>query len=195
MATARPLNVGVQYDIAISSSGTVPLQDQTMQIGPYDSIEFTNNAPFPVNIIFTNQFPNVTNLAQRQTSGQSSGNGTPLNLTINYTIQNANTQQQTGGPYAVQFGIGPLPIAVTVDHITPSSVAIPPEGEIQITSDGTYPISWSPSNLFAPQPSSLVPGQNPVMKAQAGAGGKNVTFTGPFGTKEVNGTGTIHVGS
>ena len=112
------------WQILISPGGTVPLAYQYMQIGSYDSISFRNTAGFPVNVVFTNVFPALNNLPNNGISG-AQGGGASLNVTLNFAIINHNNGQQTGGPYAVQFGIGPLPISITGDDTNPDPVAIP----------------------------------------------------------------------
>src|SRR5258708_4525 len=124
---ARPLPGNALWTVTIQPGGTVSSAYANMKVSPTDTISFHNLAGFPVNIVFTNALSSITNLLQGASSG-GKGGSTPLNLTLNYTIQNFNTSQPTGGPYSVQFGIGPLPITITTDPPSPDSSSLPPRG-------------------------------------------------------------------
>jgi hypothetical protein len=195
MATARHLP-DVLVDISIAVGGTVS-SNAYIKVGSLDSIAFRNNAGFPVNIVFTSTFPEIKNLPNGQTS-PAQGGTTSLNITVNYVIQNANTGVQTGGPYAVQFGVGPLTVTITNDNTSPDPIAIPAQGTLVFNSDGKYGISW-PGNLWSPQPSTIYQGDgppaNPIMTALAGANGMNVTYTLTPQLILAQGKGTVKIGT
>jgi hypothetical protein len=201
MAAARPLANYALLTIPIQLGGTVPLANENMKLRPLDSINFHNGASFPVDIIFTNQFTSIYNLPMGTPSG-AQGGATPLNLTLNYTIWNHNTGVQVAGPYSVQFGIGPLPIAITADNTNPDPVAIPKGGQIQFTNNDSapYTIKWylakQPANVWSPQPGSINQRLNsPPQTALAGANGQSVTYTITLQGTETRGGGTVNVGS
>src|ERR1700722_4981898 len=135
---ARPLPDGALVTITIQPGGTVASAYANQKVAALETISFHNTANFPVNIVMTNTLSSIT-LAQGATSG-AQGGSTPLNVTLNYTIWNANTSQQTGGPYSIQFGIGPLPITISADSTSPDPIAIPPGGQVQFTTDDEYSI-------------------------------------------------------
>lgn len=197
----RPLKTaGTLWQILITAGGKIPLANQYMQIGSYDSISFRNTAGFPVNIVITNVFPTITNLSNNVTSG-AQGGATSLNVTLNYTIFNAGNGQKTDGPCAVQFGVGPLPVSITADDTAPDPVAIPHGGQIQFFNhdNNSYSIDWkmggNPAFVWTPQPVELYIGLNsPPQKALPGANGQSLTYT--LTAKLVTrGGGTVTVGS
>jgi hypothetical protein len=142
---ARPLPDAALLTITIQPGGTLPSANANQKLGPLDSVQFRNTAGFPVDIVMTNTLSSIQNLVQGGTSG-AQGGSTPLNVTLNFTILNHNTGQPTGGPYSIQFGIGPLPITITADTPSPDPIAIPIGGQIQFTADGSYRVGWT----FAP---------------------------------------------
>jgi hypothetical protein len=181
MAAARPLPENALWTVTIQPGGTVSSAYANMKVNPSDTISFHNLAGFPVNIIFTNALSSITDLAQGATSG-GKGGSTPLNLTLNYKIYNFNTGQQTGGPYSVQFGIGPLPISIQSLDTEPDPIAIPNGGQIVFDSDADYTIVWKLNNvptahLWSPQNGTVSTGQNAPMTALAGANGNTVTYS------------------
>jgi len=198
---ARHLPELALWTLPIQLGGTIPSSDANMQIGSLDGISFHNGASFPVDIIFTNQFSPINDLAMNATSGAQKG-ATPLNLTLNYTIWNHNTGRQTGGPYSVQFGIGPLPISITTENTNPDPVAIPSGGQIQFTNNDSdsYTIAWESggqsANVWSPQPGVVSPGLNtPPQTALPGANGQSVTYTITVKGVETHGGGTVNIGS
>lgn len=195
MATARQLHQEALVDITIAVGGTVS-QNAYIKVGQLDSIEFTNNAGFPVDIIFTGTLTNISNLLNGKTSGPQGGNQA-LNVTVNYVVKNHNTGQQTGGPYAVQFGVGPLTVTMTSDSPSPDPIAVPAGGTLLFNADANYTIQWSQAGLWSPQPTQINQGggppTNPIMTAQPGANGLNVTYnTSP---RALPGKGTVKIGS
>ena len=195
MSTARRLHLhdDAQWPITIQPDGTVPAANQFMTIGSSDSIDFTNDAPFPVKIVFTSVFNTINPLPPRGNSGPQGG-GNPLGTTINFTIYNASTGVQTGGPYAVQFGIGPLEIRITSLTPSPDPIAVPKGGEIQFTTDAGYNINWS-ANAWTPQPATLSQGLNsPPQKALPSANGQNLSYTLSL-IQGTQGRGTVKIGT
>ena len=140
-------------DLVIGANGQMPTtQTPDGEIGNTDSIEFTNNAPFPISIRFTISggvvFNNIATLApsatsQTQTPQQS-------NITVNYTITNLNNTSQVSTPYGIEVGSGPLRINISSAQPTPKVISIPTGGEIQFNSDARYNIVWNPPNCFNP---------------------------------------------
>ncbi len=157
-----------------------------------DQVEFQNNAGFPVNITFSNNLiPAINGLGNGQTSGAV---GPIPNATVDFTIQNANNNQITGGPYSMEFGIGPLVINVNNYVLSPGTAAIPNGGQVQFISDAQYAISWVPANIWNPEPGTISKGTNAAQKALPGANGNNVSYTLKNRTG-VQGQGTVKVGS
>lgn len=199
MSAARPLPDAALVTVTIQPGGTVSSASANQQIGPLDSVAFSNTAGFPVNIVMTNTLSSINGLPNRANSGAQGGN-TPLNVTLNYVIENANTEQETGGPYSIQFGIGPLPITIDQNDTSPDPVAIPTGGQIQFTTDAKYNIGWTfangqQANVWSPQPSQLAEGLNtPPQTALAGGDGQTLTYTlaADVGTE---GKGTVKIGT
>jgi hypothetical protein len=196
---ARPLPDGALVTITIQSGGTVPSAYANQKVGSLETISFHNAASFPVNIVMTNTLATINGLGIGATSG-AQGGSTPLSVTLNYTIWNANTRQQTGGPYSIQFGIGPLPITISADSTSPDPIAIPPGGQVQFTTDDEYSIGWTlangqPANVWSPQPTQLVEGLNaPPQAALAGGNGQTLTYT-ISDTSGTQGKGTVKIGT
>jgi hypothetical protein len=164
-----------------------------MKVSPADTISFHNLAGFPVNVIYTNALTSITDLIQGATSSPAGGS-TPLNLTLNYKIENFNTGQPTGGPYSIQFGIGPLPISIQSLDTEPDPIAIPAGGQIAFNADANYTIAWkignAGANVWSPQPGTVSAGQNNPQTALAGANGKTVTYT-ISASPDTRGGGTV----
>jgi hypothetical protein len=193
MAAARPLPGNALWTVTIQPGGTVSSAYANMRVSPTDTISFHNLAGFPVNIIYTNALTSIMDLTQGASSSPKGGS-TPLNLTLNYTIQNYNTSQQTGGPYSIQFGVGPLPISIAALDTNPDPIAIPAGGQIAFNSDAKYSIVWQiggvNANIWSPQPATVSAGQNNPQTALAGANGKTVTYT-IASSPETRGGGTV----
>ncbi len=190
------------WTITIEPGGAVSASQQNIKIGPTDTIQFRNNAIFPVNIPFTNQLASIMSLPPGETSSAQGGSSTsPLNVTVNFAIVNANNNAVTAGPCSVQFGIGPLPITIDASNTDPDPVAIPSGGQIQFNCiDGGYYITWKignqPANVWNPQPSSLVQGVNtPPQTALSGASGQSVAYQIQAKGTETRGGGTVVVSS
>jgi hypothetical protein len=186
MATARQF-FNSPIDIPISATGSIPLGDQNLQVANNVSIEFTNNATFPVNLVFTSQFGTINVLA-----GQSSAAITGSTLMVNYTIYNGLNNQPIGGPYSIQWGLGVLQISISSGVPTPQNITIAKQAKIQFTSDAAYPITWNPTNSFSPDPSPLTVGLNGAQAAVAAGQTVSYEFGTPGGV--VRG-GTVKVGS
>jgi hypothetical protein len=193
MSAARTLPENALWTVTIQPGGTVSSANGNMKIGPSDTVSFHNLAAFPVNIIFTNALTSIMGLTQGTSSG-GKGGSTPLNLTLNYKIQNSNTSQQTGGPYSIQFGIGPLPISIQSLDTEPDPIAIPAGGQIAFNADAKYTIVWKmgnvAANVWSPQPGTVSAGQNNPQTALAGANGQTVTYT-ISASLETRGGGTV----
>jgi len=196
---ARPLPDAALLTITIQPGGTLSSANANQKLGPLDSVQFHNTAGFPVDLVMTNTLSSIRNLLQGVSSG-AQGGSTPLNVTLNYTILNHNTGQPTGGPYSIQFGIGPLPITITADTPSPDPIAIPNGGQIQFTSDGPYAVGWSfgngqPANVWSPQPTAISQGLNaPPQTALAGGNGQSLTYT-LLTDMATRGKGTVKIGT
>lgn len=193
---AKPLPELALWSVHIATGGVVS-SNGYIKIASQDTVSFYNGAAFPVNIVFTSNFSQITSLQPGQTSPAIGGS--PLNVTVDYTIYNANTGQATGGPYAIQFGMGPLVVHISNLNTAPGAIAVPAGGEIQFNSDATYNITWkysngSPANVWSPQPTQLAAGLNAVQVALAGANGQSLTYT-IAATQLTQGGGTVKVGS
>jgi hypothetical protein len=189
MASARALPTAQVWDITINAYGQA--QPPDAQLANADSFYFHNGASFPVTIQFSAVFSPIT-----IQPGQSSNSLTlpgAGNFTINYGVTNASTGQQTGGPYGLQFGSGPIGIAIQGGSSSPGTVSIPFNGQIQFTSDANYTIRWSQANIFSI--SSLVPGVNPVATAQTVAASTSVTYTLTPSVEGTRGGGTVKINS
>jgi hypothetical protein len=194
MATARPLHEFALWEIIIAPGGSVSPGNQFLKIAASDTIYFKNTAGFPVNIAFTNSLANISNLPQGATSSAEGA----VNVTVNYTIYNANTNQPVAGPFAVQFGIGPLPVSIATLNTSPDPIAVPAGGQIAFHSDVKYNIGWimngAPAHVWAPQPGTVSSGPNGAQTAMAGANGQTLTYT-LVSAAAIRGGGTVKVGT
>jgi|1185.fasta_scaffold02018_2 hypothetical protein len=193
---AKPLPELALWTVHIASGGVVS-SNGYIKIASQDTVTFFNGAAFPVNIVFTSNFSQITHLQPGQTSPAIGGS--PLNITVDYTIYNANTGQPSGGPYAIEFGTGPLIVHISNLDTSPGAIAIPAGGEIQFNSDATYNVTWkfangSPANVWSPQPPQIATGVNQVQRALAGANGQSLVYT-IAATLLTRGGGTVKVGS
>jgi len=193
---AKPLPELALWTIDISPTGTVN-SNGYIKINALDSIAFHNGAPFPVNIVFTSNFNEISDL-QPGADSAAEGGTSSLNVTIDYSIYNANTQKITGGPYAVQFGNGPLTVNISSLNTSPDPIAIPNGGQIAFNSDEAYKIAWEvggqSATVWSPQPSKMSVGVNGTQTALPGGNGETVTYsiTAPSNTQ---GGGTVHIGN
>ncbi len=193
---AKPLPELALWTVQIAAGGVVSANGY-IKIGSQDTVAFYNGASFPVNIVFTSNFSEIAGLQPGRTSAAIGG--TTLNTTVNYTIYNANTGQPASGPYAIEFGTGPLVVRITNLNTSPGAIAIPAGGEIQFNSDATYNITWkysngNPANVWSPQPAQVSAGVNSTQLALAGANGQNLSYT-ITSTQLTQGGGTVKVGS
>ena len=119
-------------------------------------------------------------------------------VTVNYVVVNANTNLQTGGPYSVQFGIGPLPIEIENMTSDPDPTTVPEGGQIAFSADAKYGISWTingqSANVWSPQPSTIAAGQNSAQTALPGANGNSLTYT-LSDSMGIRGGGTVKIGT
>jgi len=194
MATARNY-LNATTEVTISTSGTVATAQQNLaHLTDSSDVDFQNEAPFPVTLKFTAEFGDV-----QIAKGGSSGNLSASEITVNYTIYNANTNQPTGGPYSIQWGDGPLAINIAGVTPTPASASVAVGGMIQFTSDSDDGIGWTytnggaSANVWSPQPTSVTTGENDEQTGLPGVNG-NFTYT-LSSTPGAVGKGTIKVGS
>lgn len=189
---ANPRPEVANWLIQVVNPGVVNA-NKAIQIGPSDTISFHNGCTFPINVVFSaGGFGTVTLQPGEDSSALG---GVNLNVTYDYWIEKGATV--TGGPYAVQFGIGPLQVVIV--SATGGTVAIPNGGEIQFNSDASYGISWTfgngqPANVWSPQPTQIPQGQSAVMRALAGANGQSLNFA-LDSSVGVRGGGTVKVNS
>ena len=189
---ANPCPEVANWLIQVVNPGVVNA-NKAIQIGPSDTISFHNGCTFSINIVFSAGGFGTITLQPGQDS--SALGGVNLNVTYDYWIEKGSAV--TGGPYAVQFGIGPLEIAIA--SATGGTVAIPNGGAIQFNSDAAYDISWTfangqPANVWAPQPTQIPQGPSVVMRAQAGANSQSLNFALDSNIA-IRGGGTVGVGS
>jgi len=185
MATARvPIantpEVALLNVINIDTTGQS--QSPGIIIGDSDTIEFRNNAPFPVSIQFVCANGPVFNNISRIASNTTTAAQTPqkVQITTDYVITNLNTNLSQG-PYSIEVGINtqtvPAPLLVPITGGNPppgvSTVAVPQSGWIQFSLDQSYNVTWNPSTAFS-GPANPVSG-SPVYHAQTG--NQNVNYT------------------
>jgi len=189
---ANPCPEVANWLIQVVNPGVVNA-NKAIQIGSSDTISLHNGCTFPITIVFSVGGFGTIVLQPGQNSQALGGNN--LNVTYDYWIENAGTV--TGGPYAVQFGIGPLQIVI--QSAQGGTLAIPNGGEIQFNSDAAYDISWTfangqPANVWSPQPTVIPQGQSVVMRALAGANSQGLNFA-LDSSGGVRGGGTVKVNS
>lgn len=194
MATAYELlNQTWLLYITVQGGATQP----DLKIANYDSIEFQNNAPFPVSITFTttsgtvfNNIPSIPASGGRSTSQQAQ----KPNTTVNYTITNLNNPNQVQGPYGIEVGTGPMQINIQGGQPNPATISIPGGGTIQFDNQDSvaYNVSWTPANSFNPNVYPIQPGMNPVQTGPSGNQAQSVTYSYPT-LDGTNGGGTVHI--
>ena len=129
VASTPTVRLSAQTILGVSAQGTAV--QANVEIDNTQSIQFQNEASFPVSITFTTSggavFSSVTNIA----AGQNSGTLTPqqLNVTVNYSITNLNNGQ-VRGPYGIEVGTGPIAINITNGVPDLDTVSIPTPGEV-----------------------------------------------------------------
>jgi hypothetical protein len=196
MATAYEL-LNQTWLLNITLQGGASQADN--KIANYDSIEFQNNAPFPVAITFTTTSGTVfNNIASIPASG---GRSTPQqaqksNVTVNYTITNLNNPIQVQGPYGIEVGTGPMQINIQGGQPKPTTISIPPGGQIQFDNldSVAYNVSWTPPSSFNPNVNPIQQGMNAVQTGPSGNQAQTVTYTYPT-LDGTNGGGTVKVNS
>ncbi len=199
MSAARPLpEAGLTHNILIAQGGSIPLASQALQISAYDNFDFTNNSGYALTIVFNAQFPTIT-LPAGKTSSAAGGNGAALNLTVSYNLYNQANPTVPLATGCVQFGNGPLAIAMDQQNINPAPFRIPNLGSIQIVADASYTVGWTfangnPANVWTPVVDPVQPGTNPVQNAGPGASNLALSYKFPA-TIDVQGGGTVKVGS
>jgi hypothetical protein len=196
MGLAARAHDDVLWDIPISDLSSTPVSGEpNIEMAITDTLEFTNNASYPVSIVFTTTsgtvFNNISSLAG---GGTSSPAQSPQldNMTVNYTITNLNTNKQST-PCGIQVGVGPLRIDIIGSNTIPDPVSIPGSGQIQFFPDGDYEISIVPPNAFNKSLSSIQPPSSVVLTATNLA--PQATYTIKGGIRGTQGKGTVKIGS
>lgn len=172
---ATTTQLSAQSILGITAQGTAALPN--VEVANNGSIQFQNNASFPVSITFTTSSGAVCSDIVSLGAGQNSNSQTPqqLNMTVNYTITNLSNGQ-VRGPYGLEVGTGPITINVSSGLPDLDTVSIPVGGEIQFNSDASYVLTCSPANLIRPNLTSLNPGLNPVQTSNQSV---NCTIASP----------------
>ncbi len=196
MGLAARKSDDVLSDILISdNSGTPQPEFPDLVIGNTDTLEFTNNANYPVSIVFTTTsgavFANISSLGGGGATSAPQTARIP-NVTVNYTITNLNTGAASP-PCGIQVGVGPLRINILASNANPPTVSIPQTGEIQFFPDAQYQITIIPPNAFSKALSSIQPPSSIVLKATNLAAQATYTLTG--GPEGTSGKGTVKIGS
>jgi hypothetical protein len=194
MATAYELlNQTWLLNITVQGGATQP----DLKISNYDSIEFQNNAPFPVSITFTTTSGSVfNNIASIPASGgrSTSQQAQKSNVIVNYTITNLNNPSQVQGPYGIEVGTGPMQINIQGGQPNPKTISIPSGGQIQFDNldSVSYSVSFNPLNSFPN--GTILPGMNSSLNGPAGNQAQVVTYSFPT-ADGTNGGGTVKIGS
>jgi len=196
MGLAARAHDDVLWDIPISDNSSTPVSGEPdIEMAITDTLEFTNNAPYPVSIVFTTTsgtvFNNISSLAGNGTSSPAQSPQLD-NLTVNYTITNLNTNKQST-PCGIQVGVGPLRINILDSNTNPDPVSIPEGGQIQFFPDEEYEISIVPPNAFNKALTSIDPPSSVVLTATNLA--PKATYTIKGGIRGTDGKGTIKIGS
>jgi hypothetical protein len=195
MATARVYTAADQ-PVNINPQGQANPAGCSIENG--QNVTFTNNSGSTISILFAQTaiskqtvFNDINNLAPGANYTEA-----PLvpNITVNYNVSMGG---QTGEPFAIEVGAGPLEISVTGTNPTPAAGAIPPNGEIQFTAtDYKCNISWPDGDPFNPRLDYAFVGQpnNPVGQ-EHGNSGKTFHYqlTKSSELNPVDGGGTIKV--
>jgi len=196
MGLAARAHDDVLWDIPISDNSSTPVSGEAnIEMAITDTLEFTNNAPYPVSIVFTTTSGTVfTSISSLAGNGASSPAQSPKinNVTVNYTITNLDTNAQST-PCGIQVGVGPLRINVLASNTNPDPVSIPESGQIQFFPDEDYEISIVPPNAFNKSLSSISPPSSVVLTATNLA--PQATYTVKGGIRGTNGKGTVKIGS
>jgi hypothetical protein len=203
MAARVPVGNIIQ-EIELDVNGEPEEPGISMQ--PTDSLEFTNNAPFPVEIQFIcANGPVFNDILRIDTNTTSTAQQPQKNyITTDYQVINLSTNLPVGGPYSVAVlldtGNTPAPLWVPITDGNPpssnpdlSQVAIPEEGWIQFNLDASYDLTWSPSTAF-PTPKNPISG-NPVFQANPGNNGVSVSYTLNPNPAGVPGGGSVQIHS
>jgi hypothetical protein len=192
MATARVPAAATTYVLDINTSFVPNIQG--LEIGPTDSVEFTNLSGAPIQIIFMTPsgYNPVFNNTSRIDNGRTSSPALqPLmsQVTTDYWVLNLNNAQAYG-PYSIEVTTNPqvaAPLAVPISGGYPpsnpdmSTVAVPQGGWVQLHLDGSYNVTFTPSNSFT-GPANPVSG-NPIYHANTG----NQNLTASYSLASVGG--------
>jgi hypothetical protein len=179
---AEPLPEVASRTLKILSTGAIDPGDQYLRVGAEESICFENTTNFPVDIRFTGGvFANINGLAPMSTSPYLGGRS-PLKVATNYRIYNANTGQETGGPYVVEFGNGALTIQISGSIPDPNYAVIPRGGKIAFDDldASDYKINWTSNghaiHAWNPDPPKVSHGHNGDQTALPAADGKLLKY-------------------
>lgn len=186
MATARVHAANAMHVLDINTSFVPNIQG--LEMGPNDSVEFTNLSGAPIQIVFItpNGFNPVFNNTGRINNGATSSPAlSPLitQVTANYWVLNLNTNL-VYGPYSIEVTTNlqiATPLVVPIWGGYPpsspdmSTVAVPQEGWIQFNLDQSYDVTWSPSSAFT-GPANPVSG-SPIYHANTGNQNQTATYT------------------
>src|SRR5260370_9544215 len=149
MATARVFTAPDQ-PININQQGQA--NPSAVQISDDQNVKFSNISGSTISIVFAQtaiSHQRVFNDIDDLPTGTNYTEG-PLvsDITVNY---NVTMNGQTERPFAIEVGTGPLEISVTSAAPTPLNDAIPPNGQVQLTStDVQYPIPLPHRDPFTP---------------------------------------------
>jgi hypothetical protein len=185
----------VVWDVPINDNASTPESGEPdIVMASTDTLEFTNNAPYSVSIIFTTTSGTVFNNIASLANGTNSAKQSPQknNVTVNYTITNLSNNNAST-PCGVQVGVGPLRINILAGNTNPDPVSIPEGGEIQFYPDDDYEIQITPPNAFNKALSSIQPPSSPVLKATNLA--LQATYKLIGGIRGTDGKGTVKIGS
>lgn len=184
------------WDIPISDISSIPVSGEPdIVMAITDTLEFTNNASYPVSIVFTTTGGTVfTNISSLAGNGTTSAAQSPKldNVTVNYTITNLNTNVPST-PCGIQVGVGPLRINILASITNPDPVSIPDSGQIQFFPDADYEISIVPPNAFNKSLNSIAPPSSVVLTATNLS--PQATYTIKGGIRGTDGKGTVKIGS
>jgi hypothetical protein len=184
VATARVPRAEANHYIVIGIDGTP--NTPGLIIAPGDWVEFTNNAPFPVQIVFFCANGPVFNNTSRINTNNSSTSQQPqlTEITTDYWVLNLNTNSPIG-PFSIEVGINtgtvPAPLSLPITGGYPptnpdmSTVAVPQQGWVQFHLDQSYNVTWNPSNAFT-GPANPVSG-SPIYHANTGNQNQTATYT------------------
>jgi hypothetical protein len=169
MTAARHIPIAdTVYTITIDSTFTPTPGGLIVQQG--DTVNFQNNSGSEITIQFVPNAPGQPVSGNITINSNSSGGFVAPNYdaSANYDIY-VGTTKESGGPYVIQVGNGPIYVQATwnvalgIGQTNPSPVAVPLQGTLEIFSTDTtsYKATWpNTGNPFTlPHPlTTVVPG-------------------------------------